>query len=89
MNGRVSRHHSQLMECFKDEEHLKELNAKKERDNPYWLTLWSSDDGDFSHCNDNTSGKWEEKVSLIEVVQLACDLCDIIYGNYHAIWEDV
>ena len=30
-----------------------------------------------------------KKKSLIEVVQLACDLCDIIYGNYRAIWEDV
>ena len=28
-------------------------------------------------------------MSLIEVVQLAYDLCDIIYGNYRAIWEDV
>ena len=28
-------------------------------------------------------------MSLIEVVQLACDLCDIIYRNYRAIWEDV
>ena len=61
LHGHVSRHHSQLMECFKDEE--RELNAKKERDNPYWLTRWSPDDGDFSHHNDNTSGKREEKVS--------------------------
>ena len=37
VRGHVSRCHSQLMECFKDEECLKELNAKKERDNPYWL----------------------------------------------------